>query len=54
MNINFASFQKYSNEIANDFAIFTGVAAIVQYQSFALNSFDAVQVVFEHFPHLLS
>jgi hypothetical protein len=36
------------------FGIFTGVAAIVQYQSFAMNSFDAVQVVFEHFPNLLS
>ena len=35
------------NEIVNDFAIFAGVAVIVQYQSFALNLFDAVQVVFE-------
>jgi hypothetical protein len=47
-------FKNIVNEIVNDFAIFTGVAAIVQLQSFAMNYFDAVQVVFEHFPHLLS
>ncbi len=47
-------FKNIVNEIVNDFAIFTGVAAIIQLQSFAMNSFDVVQVVFEHFPHLLS
>jgi hypothetical protein len=34
--------------------IFTGGAAIIQYQSFALNSFDVVQVLFEYCSHLLS